>query len=279
MVSPFSPTLFIASRTPLASLLTTLTRLLTTTTPPPPLYLDLEGINLSRRGTVSVLTLHTPALLPAVYLIDIHRLQSRAFTTPCPLTGATLASILASPAAPKVFFDVRNDSDALFAHYGVRLRGVEDVQLMENAVRWSEPRGGPGGVERGWLVGLDRCVQDSVGTKGGGLLTGEEEAEWRAVKEGGRMLFVPGRGGGWGVFEERPMRGELMTYCVNDVVLLPLLRERYMGKLSTGWKRRVERETRKRVKESQSPGYEPDGEGKGLGPWRQSRGRQEQDRS
>ncbi|KAK3316973.1 hypothetical protein B0H66DRAFT_605242 [Apodospora peruviana] len=55
----------------------------------PILYLDLESINPSRYGTVSI-------------------------------------SHLESPSYTKVFFDVRNDSDALYAHFRVRLAGVED---------------------------------------------------------------------------------------------------------------------------------------------------------
>jgi hypothetical protein len=30
-----------------------------------------------------------------------------------------------------VFFDLRNDSDALYAHYGIKLNFVIDVQLLE----------------------------------------------------------------------------------------------------------------------------------------------------
>lgn len=50
------------------------------------------------------------------------------------------------------------------------------------------------------------------------------------------------------------------------VVLLPLLRRVCRGKLGRLWKKRVAMETEKRVKKSQSDGYDPDGKNKGWGP-------------
>ncbi|KAL2201944.1 exonuclease [Sarocladium strictum] len=69
---------------------------------PPSLYIDLEGENLSREGTISILQLYL--------LLDDARI-------------------------PKVIFDVRNDSDALHTHYRVQLAGIQDLQLMELATR------------------------------------------------------------------------------------------------------------------------------------------------
>jgi len=51
-----------------------------------------------------------------VYIIDVHVLKKKAFETPS-ATGLTLKAVLESDSVPKVFFDVRRDSDALFAHY------------------------------------------------------------------------------------------------------------------------------------------------------------------
>lgn len=47
---------------------------------PPSLYIDLEGINLSRHGQVSILQLH---VLPRreTYLVDIYLLREKAFST------------------------------------------------------------------------------------------------------------------------------------------------------------------------------------------------------
>lgn len=183
-----TPSTLISTPSALASLLATLTFALppNPSTPSlnpstPSLYIDLEGVNLCRHGTISLLTVY---VLPLghVYLIDVHTLASLAFTTPCPCTGATLGSLLASPTVPKAFFDVRNDSDALFAHYGVRLAAVEDVQLMENAGRTGRHR----------LSGLERCVESHLGPgTGTGLLSEKEHRAWCAVKDEGKKLFAP----------------------------------------------------------------------------------------
>ena len=99
--------------------------------------IDLEGLNLCREGSVSIFTLLIDTGLPTqrVCLIDVHVLGTQAFNT----TGVkekTLKDVLQDEKIPKAFFDVRNDSDALFAHFGVQLHGgVEDVQLIESATR------------------------------------------------------------------------------------------------------------------------------------------------
>jgi exonuclease 3'-5' domain-containing protein 1 len=55
-----------------------------------------------------------------VYLIDVHTLGEEAFDT-AGVGEITLKDILQDEEIPKVFFDVRNDSDALFSHFGIAL--------------------------------------------------------------------------------------------------------------------------------------------------------------
>lgn len=120
-------------------------------TSPPTLHIDLEGIALSRRGTISLLTLliHDPPSRDTVYLIDIHTLGARTFSITSPqshlpsnaqikagLAFTTLREILQASIIRKVIFDCRNDQDALFAAFELRLRGVVDLQLMEVAARY-----------------------------------------------------------------------------------------------------------------------------------------------
>ncbi|GLI80011.1 hypothetical protein PoHVEF18_008359 [Penicillium ochrochloron] len=103
-------------------------------THPPSLYVDLEGVNLSQHGSISILQVFVYPR-DETYLVDVYTLKKKAFTVPSSKTGETLLSILESSDIPKVFFDVRNDSDALFSHFGVKLTGVIDLQLMELATR------------------------------------------------------------------------------------------------------------------------------------------------
>ena len=106
----------------------------TLTTSSPSLYFDVEGINLSRYGSISIIELHhEPSSRPDkshTYLIDVHILGFLAFST-ASAEGVSLKTILESPKTPKVFFDVRMDSDALYALFGIKLAGIIDLQLME----------------------------------------------------------------------------------------------------------------------------------------------------
>jgi len=90
---------------------------------PPSIYVDLEGINLSRQGTISILQLY---VLPKdhTYLIEVHQLQHMVFSTTGYHSGKCLKAILEAKDIRKVFFDVRNDSDALFHHFQISLSGV-----------------------------------------------------------------------------------------------------------------------------------------------------------
>ncbi|KAF5491320.1 hypothetical protein CGCF413_v010645 [Colletotrichum fructicola] len=199
----------------------------------PSLFLDLEGPQ------------------KHVYLVDIHTLQSAAFSI-ATVDGTTLKSILESPTITKVFFDVRNDSDALYSHFGVKLRGIEDVQLMENAAR-------PGG--RRFLNGLEKCINTHA------PLSPSEKLRWKAAKEAGLKLFHPSKGGSYEVFNSRPIDAAVELYCINDVQYLPQLREVFLPRLKDAWHKKVTNETEKRVVESQSELYEPQSETKKFGPW------------
>jgi exonuclease 3'-5' domain-containing protein 1 len=143
-----------------------------------------------------------------VCLIDVYSLGSQAFNT-TGIKGKTLKDILHNEKIPKVFFDVRNDSDALFAHFGVVLQGVEDVQLMESATRTTIS-------SRKYLNGLAKCIKQ-------GVLHGSDLTSWKLAKEKGGRSFKAEFGGSYEVFEQRLIPNEIISYCVGDVQYLPEL--------------------------------------------------------
>ncbi|KAJ5389389.1 uncharacterized protein N7496_000457 [Penicillium cataractarum] len=208
-------------------------------TNPPSLYVDLEGVDLSRRGTISILQVFIYPL-GEIYLVDIYTLQTKAFTVCSSKRGQTLLAILESPNIPKVFFDVRNDSDALFSHFGVELAGVIDLQLMELATRYFSKR---------CVNGLAKCIERDA------PINGEQRRIWREFKEKGRQLFAPELGGSFEIFNVRPLPDSILKYCAQDVHILPLLWVHYDSKMSLDWRKKVAAEAIKRVKESQSPNY------------------------
>ena len=219
---------------------------------PPSFYLDIEGIRLGRHGSISILQLyHLPQ--NHVYLVDIFVLGSKAFDT-ANRSGTTFRTVLESANVPKVFFDVRNDSDALHAQFGVKLQGVHDVQLLEVATRrWNKTR----------LTGLATCIIADL------RLSIEDEDLFNATKKKGHALFNPDQGGSYECFNARPISQDLVDYCVQDVTYLPKLFEQYTKKIakSTLWKQRVKEETERRVLLAQSETCNPNEKDKGFSPW------------
>ncbi|KAI1157520.1 ribonuclease H-like domain-containing protein [Nemania serpens] len=221
---------------------------------PPSIYMDLEGINLCRYGTVSILQVYSRPRRKT-YLVDIMTLGKAAFETSGTRTSNTLQSILESEDIPKVFFDVRRDSDALFAHFQIKLRGIHDLQLMELATRKYPKKS---------VAGLRQCILSDL------KLKETKRRDWMAAKEAGSKLFAPEKGGSYEVFNLRPLPEEIRAYCIQDVSFLPLLWLLYHSKLRKKWKNKLDKATRDRVSESQAENYEPKGPHNLLAPagWR-----------
>lgn len=219
---------------------------------PPSLYIDLEGIALGRHGSLSIISLHI-APSNKTYLIDVHTLGSTTFSLTAS-NGYSLKTVLESTRIPKVIFDIRNDSDALFSLFQISVAGIKDLQLMELASRTGSRR---------LVHGLARCIENDSGM---GLA---KENEWRISKELGRRLFAPEKGGRYEVFNERPLKQEIVQYCKNDVALLPVLYRVYNSKLQGAekafWRATVRDKTKERVQESQSPSYDGNSKNKALG--------------
>ncbi|KAI9715966.1 MAG: hypothetical protein M1812_005600 [Candelaria pacifica] len=232
----------------LTSLLSTLVNLPTT---PPALYLDVEGTNLSRHGKVSIIEL-LALPLKHVYLIDIHTLGEEAFSA-ANTDGWTLKAILEASNIPKVFFDVRSDSDALYGNFKIELAGVEDIQLLEIASR---------SFNRQRINGLARCIERDA------QMTRSERSDWLVTKNEGRNLFDPKQGGSYEVFNIRPMKNSIRKYCIQDVLFLPQLWSTYTKKISPRWATLVRDETIARVALSRKAEDDEKGMQTTLSPWR-----------
>ncbi|KAK1249734.1 hypothetical protein MKX08_009737 [Trichoderma sp. CBMAI-0020] len=220
-------------------------------TSPPSLYIDLEGVHLSRHGTISILQMYIHPL-GRTYLVDVLTLKEESFST-CGESGLSLKDILESRAIPKVFFDVRNDSDALHHHFQIKLAGILDLQLMEIATRNAPGR---------YVTGLAKCIERDA------PLSHSERRNWMQIKDRGQRLFRPEDGGSYQVFNERPLQRDIGLYCAQDVQILPRLWAHYRRKITHSWMQKVIRVSEKRVEESQSPGYTPHGRHKALAPTR-----------
>ena len=214
------------------------------------LYLDLEGKNLSRTGTLSLMTVLVHST-QATSNIDVQTLGNSTFTAPN-ANGKTLKTILENPHTPKYFWDFRNDADALWAHHRVRLAGVTDVQLLENASR---------AEDKTYLHGLDRCMGRDLGLKSMDL------DRWSETKREVQALMPHD------IFARRPLDAKTVQYCANDVEHLPALHDVYTKRIDREWRSKVMEESARRVAEACGPAYEPHSEKKRMGPWGSGLGR------
>ncbi|EDR10536.1 uncharacterized protein LACBIDRAFT_189721 [Laccaria bicolor S238N-H82] len=188
------------------------------------LAVDLEGIDLCRHGKISLVQIMS-SVSEVVWLVDVTTLGSQAFDHVDPY-GRTLRMILEDTGIKKVFYDVRNDADALYNLYGVNLMGVYDLQLLELAVRHSLRR------QTRLLNGLSKSIKSYL----------TPPVEWEPVKEAGSRLFKPEFGGSYSVFEERPLDPRIVAYCAQDVTLLFALEEtlrRSFGRFGSNWEDRI----------------------------------------
>jgi exonuclease 3'-5' domain-containing protein 1 len=176
----------------------------------PFLLLDLEGVSLGRHGTISILQVLVPPSR-TVYLLDVHVLGSLVFSTRSKI-GTTLKEILQSSEYLKMFFDLCNDLDALYAHFGIKLDCVIDVQLLEFGTRRRTGR---------FLKGLAKSIAEDSG------LSNQQIREWQASKELGHDMFDPKRGSSYEVFNHRPLDKAIVDYCARDILLLPILLQVY----------------------------------------------------
>ena len=220
---------------------------------PPSFYIDSEGYMLGRRGTIDLLQIYVLPL-QETFIIDIFKLKHAATETR--FQGNSLRKLLESPSIQKVFFDVRNDADALFSLLGVSLDGVVDLQMMEY---FQERRTGRD------LASLKRCVEYDGG------LAAEDFEEWSQLKSSsihaakvGDLDDLPS--------QRRPLSPNMLQYAAGDVEYLPCLYETYRQRLTNRAWDAVRTETKRRLLETRKPDYDPRGmylgRPRGMGPYR-----------
>lgn len=143
----------------------------------------------------------------------------------------------------QLVFDVRTDSNALFHHYGVKLDGIYDVQLLDLAKRATQGRN----VQR--LNGLKASLQYNV----------ELPRDWEKVKNEGFKLFASRSGGCGEIWDIRPLDPRLLEYASQDATLLFELYEALHSKLPRStrakWDSRIISESARRCAVGQTYGF------------------------
>ena len=85
------------------------------------LAVDCEGVSLSRKGELTILSIATKE---KVYIFNVFKVGKAIFS-------GGLKEILEDSTRQKLSFDCRQDSDALWHQFNVKLAGVLDLQLLE----------------------------------------------------------------------------------------------------------------------------------------------------
>ena len=180
------------------------------------LAVDCEGNSLSRDGALTIVTVATEE---KVYIFDVQKLGQATFSS-------GLGEILEDESRKKLMFDCRQDSDALWHQFKVKLSGVLDLQLLEVIYRRENPsasttktpqssfknkRGGRRNrrsqrtdeVEK--IYGFGRCLELYL-----------QDENLVKIKDKGRELLEEDDE----LWTKRPLTDELIQYCVVDTMAM-----------------------------------------------------------
>ena len=180
------------------------------------LAVDCEGNSLSREGALTIITVATEE---KVYIFDVQKLGQATFSS-------GFGEILEDESRKKLMFDCRQDSDALWHQFKVKLSGVLDLQLLEVIYRRENPsasttktpqssfknkRGGRRNrrsqrtdeVEK--IYGFGRCLELYL-----------QDENLVKIKDKGRELLEEDDE----LWTKRPLTDELIQYCVVDTMAM-----------------------------------------------------------
>lgn len=212
------------------------------------LFLDVQGYD----GCVSVLSVSF-FREPRPFLVDVLTLGEKAFSTPGTESGRTLKDILESSEIKKAFFDVRGDAHALYRHYGIRLGGVQDLQLMEVVSRQS--------LDKRSLRSFADIVLAEIG------MDSDEEVDKfnRTIERRKRLVALEGAGA-QKMFNQRPLSADAVEYCILDVKFLHIMHFRLNDRLKRGEKEQVMEASKKWVEQGQAADFAGQGEHMAVAP-------------
>ena len=180
------------------------------------LAVDCEGVSLSRKGELTVIVVATEE---KAYIFDVVKLGRAVFTE-------GLGEILEDKSREKLTFDCREDSDALWHQFNVKLAGVLDLQLLEilyrrNVGRFVSSWGIHPGQRTGALVnvnGFRRCIEHYL-----------RDADLIRKKDKGVLAIKLDQE----VWKKRPLSDDLLHYATVDAVsMFPLYNKLKSGAMN-----------------------------------------------
>ncbi|KDN35486.1 hypothetical protein K437DRAFT_260366 [Tilletiaria anomala UBC 951] len=208
--------------------------------------LSTKGVDCSRKGVLSILIIWT---VPPeeedqgdCFIIDILRLGPSAFGNSDSTTG--LRSWLGDGQRQKMVFDTRNLADALLWHFGVPLRGIQDLQLWQLATMHPSKRA----YNPGLMLSITRCPALSQRSR---LLFGQLASEFRA-----EYLGTPSTAAQYSTMT-RPIDDHLTLFCIYDIFFFPDLFAFQQSRCGGLWQERIADATASRLGLIESHDYQP----------------------
>ena len=128
-------------------------------------------------------------------IVDVLELQQAAWST-ADEDGQTLKDILEDENILKLLFDMRADSSCLYGQYGIRLRGIRDVQILNFLCSSPAPR------RRRALHWCTRAMR---------FMSDHDFKIWELLKN---------KSGAHGKWAQRPLDKDQIMYALGDVVAL-----------------------------------------------------------
>jgi len=190
------------------------------------LAVDFEGVKLCRDGPLCLVQLTCSDDPSLVYVLDVHMLGKRSLTMQTP-NGVSIKTLFEDETVKKVWFDPRNDIDALWHQFGIMPRGVYDLQLAEVADRRNR------GLNVHFVQGLQKCLTQCP------ALNPEQKVFAERINTLGRSLYEPRDGGNYEIFQQRPLNPVILVYAAHDSRYMLSLYDQYLQCLDQNWVRRV----------------------------------------
>ena len=169
------------------------------------LAVDCEGVNLSRKGELTIVTVATEE---KAFIFDVIKLKQAMF-------DEGLRDILEDKSREKLMFDCRQDADSLWHQYQVKLTGVLDVQLLEVMYRrensanpimiTSYKRRSMRSNEVENIYGFRRCIELYI----------KDEDVLKTKDEGKKLIETLKE-----LWKRRPLVDSLLSYCAVDTLEL-----------------------------------------------------------
>ena len=163
------------------------------------LAVDCEGVRLSRKGALTIITV---AIKEKTYIFDVVKLGQAVFRE-------GLGEMLEDESVEKLMFDCREDSDALWHQFSVKLNGVLDLQLLEiiysreksTAAQFNFTVLGIRNIEK--IKGFAHCLELYV-----------QDEDLMRMKNTGRQLLQHDHK----TWQMRPLSDTLLEYCMVDTM-------------------------------------------------------------